>query len=34
MDRLETIGRVHLKKSPLAVPDENVTISIKIVNHP
>ena len=34
LDQLETIGRVHLEKSPLAVPDENVTISIKIVSHP
>ena len=34
LDRLEAIGRVNLEKSPLAVPDGNVTVSIKIVSHP
>jgi hypothetical protein len=34
LDRLEAIGRVNLEKNPLAVPDGNVTVSIKIVSHP
>ena len=34
LDRLEAIGRVNLEKGPLAVPDGNVTVSIKIVGHP
>ena len=34
LDRLEAIGRVNLEKGPLAVPDGNVTVSIKIVGNP
>ena len=34
LDRLEAIGRVNLEKSLLAVPDGNVTVSIKIVGNP
>lgn len=35
LDLLEAIGRVNLETSPLAaVPDGNVTVSIKIVSHP
>jgi hypothetical protein len=34
LEKLEAIGRVNLETSPPAVPDGNVTISIKIVRHP
>jgi hypothetical protein len=34
LEQLEAIGRVNLETSPPAVPDGNVTISIKIVRHP
>jgi hypothetical protein len=34
MDRLETISRVSMETRPLAVPDGNVTVSMKIVHNP
>jgi hypothetical protein len=34
LDLLEAIGRVNRETSPLAVPDGNVTVGIKIVSHP
>jgi hypothetical protein len=33
LDRLEAIGRINLETSPLAMPDGNVTVSIKIVSN-
>jgi anti-sigma factor RsiW len=34
LDLLETMGRVNLETNPLAVPDEDVTIGIKIISRP
>ena len=34
LDLLKTIGEVNLEMKPLAVPDGNVTVNIKIVSHP
>jgi hypothetical protein len=34
MDRLEAIGRVSMETKPLAVPDGNVTINMKIARNP
>jgi hypothetical protein len=34
LDLLKTIGKVNLETEPVAVPDENVTVNIKIIGRP